>query len=528
MSAADYLELGKTPISEGAPGGESCRDDAEFETLQLEIRKLELPDGGQPDWGKAITLASSLLRSRAKDLLVASWFTIALFQQEGYVGLAAGLTVLRDMVELHWEVLFPELKRLKGRVGAIEWVYERGLREVERRAPKASEREAIEQSLELLAALDDKLSDRIEGGGPSPGEWKRALERAKSDVAAPPPAAASAPAAAASGSSGGGAAVSANVASAADVPQALNTVRSILRSASEALRAGEPTSPLIYRLPRVAAWMHLVALPPHQDGQTQIPSPQPAELAEKIETMLAGGQYAGVLEQTEAKISSAVFWLDLHRYAAQALEGMGPAYQACVAAVVEETGHLLRRFPGLKDLRFREGAPLANPATQAWIRDKVLVGGGAEGAAQASASAAPIGEEFEALESKTAEARGLVAQRRVGDALRLLDEGARTAQGIRARARWRLESARICLAQNMAENAFNLLEGLDQEMAEARAEDWDRGLAIEVLKSLFQSHQKVISFLRPIPPEELQRSRLLLGRLSRLDVVTALAFEPKR
>ncbi|MFN8548922.1 MAG: type VI secretion system protein TssA [Candidatus Eisenbacteria bacterium] len=527
MSAADYLELGKTPIRDGAPGGESCRDDAEFETLQLEIRKLELPDGGQPDWAKAISLASTLLRTRSKDLLVAAWFTIALLQQEGYVGLAAGLGVLRDMVEQHWDVLFPELKRLKGRVGAIEWVYERGLREVERRTPKPSEREAIDQCLELLAALDDKLSDRIEGGGPSPGEWKRALERVKSEVAAPPPAAPAATSTS-SASSSGGAAVSTSVASAAEVPQALNTVRSILRSASDALRVGEPTSPLVYRLPRIAAWMHLVALPPHQDGQTQIPAPQPAELVEKIESMLASGQYAGVLEQTESKIATAVFWLDLHRYAAQALEGMGPAYQGCVASVVEETGQLLRRFPALKDLRFREGAPLANAATQAWIKEKVLVGGGSEGASPTVSGVAPAGDEFEGLDAGLAEARGLAAQRRVGDALRLLDEGARAASGMRARARWRLEAARLCLAQNLAENAFNVLEGLDQEMAAASVEEWDRGLAIEVLKTLFQSHQKVISFLRPIPPEEIQRSRLLLGRLSRLDVVTALAFEPKR
>ena len=521
MSAVEYLELGKSPIREGAPCGESCRDDQDFESLQLEIRKLELPDAPQPDWQKAAQLASSLLRDRSKDLLVASWLTIALFHREGYGGFDAGLTVLRDMVELHWDTLFPEAKRMKGRLAAVEWVLERGTREVQRRAPSTNEREAVDACLARLKELDDKLSDRVADGGPSPADLRRALEDAASMVKAPP-----APSAAPAASSTSTAAAPATITSAADIPNVLGTARSILRSVTEFLRTNEPTNPLIYRLPRLATWMHLIAPPPNQDGLTQIPAPQPPESGEKLESMLAAGQWMGVLEQTESRLATAVFWLDLHRYAAQALEGLGPTHAACAQAVVEEVAQLLRRFPTLKDFRFKEGQPLANAATQRWLSERVLVGGGGDAGAPAPSQAG--GEEVEGLAEAAVEARGLAQQRRVPEALAMLEDGARTARSLRARARWTLEMARLCLAQNLAETAYQTLEGLDAEMARASADDWDPPLSAEILKSLFQSHQKVISSLRPIPPEELQRSRLLLGRLSRLDVVAAAALEPKR
>lgn len=527
MSAADYLELGKNPVRDGAPGGESCRDDQDFESIQLEVRKLELPDGAQPNWETVVQLGTKLLKDRAKDLLVAAWVTVGLFTREGYAGLAVGLTVLHDMVDLHWEVLFPEMKRLKGRVAAFEWTYERILREIGRRSPTAAERDAILQCVERLKELDGKLSDKVDGGGPNPADLRRALEDAAAQVAAPAPqAAAAAPSSSpqAGGTSGG--AVSTSVASAAEVPQALGNARSILRAAGECLRREEPSNPLGYRLPRIAAWMHLIAPPPHQDGQTSIPAPPPEQL-EKLEQMLGAGQYPGVLQTTEERLGTAVFWLDLNRYAASALEAMGPAFQVCAQAVMDETALLLRRFPILKELRFAGGTPVANPATQQWLATRVLAAG--EGASGGGAAApAATGDDLEGLAEACAKSRELVGQRRIGEAIRLLEDGAQAARTLRARALWKLEVSRICMAQNYAETALHHLEALDQELQTSRAEDWDAGLCIEVLKSLFQSHQKVLSSIRPIPPEELQKSRLLLGRLSRLDVVSALAFEPKR
>ncbi|MCC7142183.1 MAG: type VI secretion system protein TssA [Candidatus Eisenbacteria bacterium] len=527
MSAADYLELGRNPVRDGAPGGESCRDDQDFESIQLEVRKLELPDGSQPNWETVVQLGTKLLKDRSKDLLVAAWVTVGLFTREGYAGLAVGLAVMRDLVDLHWDVLFPEVKRLKGRVAAFEWTYERILREIGRRTPNAAEREAIAECAERLKELDGKLSDKVEGGGPNPADIRRALEDAASQVAAPAPQAASAaPTSSAASAGGSGAAVTTSVASAAEVPQALGNARSILRAAAECLRREEPANPLGYRLPRIAAWMHLIAPPPHQDGQTSIPAPPPDQL-EKLEQMLGAGQYPGVLQMTEERLGTAVFWLDLNRYAAAALEAMGPAFQVCAQAVVDETALLLRRFPVLKELRFAGGAPVANPATQQWLATRVLAAG--EGAGPGGGAAAPAaGDDLDGLAEACAKSRELVGQRRIGEAIRLLEEGAQGARTLRARAHWKLEVSRICMSQNYAETALHHLEALDQEIQGSRAEDWDAGLCIEVLKTLFQSHQKVLSSIRPIPPEELQKSRLLLGRLSRLDVVSALAFEPKR
>src|SRR5262249_42345419 len=70
--------------------------------------------GKRADWAGVVDLASETLRSRAKDLRVACWLTLALTQAEPkqsgmtrFGGLRDGLRLLRQLAEQSWDSLLP-------------------------------------------------------------------------------------------------------------------------------------------------------------------------------------------------------------------------------------------------------------------------------------------------------------------------------------------------------------------------------------------------------------------------------------
>jgi type VI secretion system protein VasJ len=522
MSAADLIELGTRPIRDDAPAGAPARDEPEFEALQLEVRKLELPEQPTPNWDLAVRSAATLLGQKSKDLLVASYLSVGLLEKEGYDGLAAGLTILRDLIVTFWDSLFPEAKRMRGRIAAIEWLAERGAPRVRRAPAGPQHEEAIARALARLGELGEQLAPRMEGGGSLLVELRRALEEAAERSKSPAPAAATA--AASSGASAGPAAVE----SAGDLDAALAEAKRLLRASGDFLRKTDPKNPLGYRMPRLVAWMSVAQLPPNAGGKTQIPAPQPPDFGDKLEQALGAGQWAGVIEQAEGRFPNAVLWLDLHRYSAAALEGMGDEYAPAAEAIAQEVAVLLRRVPGLAELRFANDQPLASAATQAWIRERVApAAAGAAPAAPAPAAAA-AGAGLAGFDEAKREAWQLARGRKLAAAVARLEEGASRAAALRDRVPWKLEIARICLDRGHAETALAQLEALDVELTRASVEAWDPVLCADVIKSLLVCRQKVLSSARQATPDDAARSRELMGRLCRLDVVAALEMNGKR
>jgi type VI secretion system protein VasJ len=95
-------------LSPGSFGGEDVRFSTEFEALENELTRAQsIHASGQVDWLKILENSEALLRDQSKDLRVASWFTWALFQRESYAGLLAGISVLRELCEQHWDDVHP-------------------------------------------------------------------------------------------------------------------------------------------------------------------------------------------------------------------------------------------------------------------------------------------------------------------------------------------------------------------------------------------------------------------------------------
>lgn len=58
-------------------------------------------------WRTVLQLAPDILKSQAKDLEIASWYTEALVRRAGFQGLRDGFTLIRQMIEQYWDNLYP-------------------------------------------------------------------------------------------------------------------------------------------------------------------------------------------------------------------------------------------------------------------------------------------------------------------------------------------------------------------------------------------------------------------------------------
>jgi type VI secretion system protein VasJ len=523
VNSAELLELGSKPIRPDSPTGDPGRESPEFEILQNEVRKLEHPDQPTPNWNAAVDAAATLLQQKSKDLLAAAYLSVGLFERDGAPGLLIGLTVVRDLVTQYWETLHPEIARLRARSSAIEWLGERGGQRVMRKLPGGGQAEAVKQCLERIEEIGAALEGKLDSGPALLADLRDALREAQ-DRSAPSASTVSAAPSGASSSAGSGGGP-ANVTSSGELDAALNEAKRLLRASAEYLRTNDPMHPLTYRAPRFVAWMGLKQAPPHTGGKTQIPPPQPPDLPQKLDQMLANGQWPGLLQEVEGRLAASVLWLDLHRYTATALEALGEMYQPAAEGVRLELAGLLKRLPELVDLRFANDMPLASAETKAWIASKVMAASGEAPPPASSAAEGEAGGENELAETRP-KARALAREKKLGQALALLEHGASRAGSLREWVAWKLEVAALCQEQGHPEAALAQLEGVDERLKNSTLEDWDPRLCVEVLQSLLRCRQRLPAVGRA--PDEAQKSREILNRLTRLDVVAALDMNGKK
>ncbi|RXG86880.1 type VI secretion system ImpA family N-terminal domain-containing protein [Bradyrhizobium zhanjiangense] len=152
---------GATPVPGPAPAGADIRDGAEFKRLEAEVRRVEFDCPSAVDWGKVTTRSLDILSRQSKDILVACWASYGLFKIEGYEGLAVGLALLREMVDAHWEGLFPPIKQEHARIGALDWLVARLAPAVAETAPTEADASAVVVAYDALHDLVRQLSGKL-------------------------------------------------------------------------------------------------------------------------------------------------------------------------------------------------------------------------------------------------------------------------------------------------------------------------------------------------------------------------------
>ncbi|MDD5268015.1 MAG: type VI secretion system protein TssA [Methylococcales bacterium] len=107
------LERYLKEIAPGSPCGENLEFDSAFADLEQEIKgtpERQIGDSiipeKEPDWNKIRDLAYSLLE-RSRDIQIIMHLTCALTHTDGFSGLDNGLTLIRELLQKHWDDVYP-------------------------------------------------------------------------------------------------------------------------------------------------------------------------------------------------------------------------------------------------------------------------------------------------------------------------------------------------------------------------------------------------------------------------------------
>ncbi|MBI4854916.1 MAG: type VI secretion system protein TssA [Acidobacteria bacterium] len=115
-------------------GKNSSGDNLQYAVLYDDIREArrseDIEELGEwkretktSDWNKVIALSTDALETKTKDLQLAVWFSEALVNSYGFVGLCDSLQLLKGLLENFWDSIYPENEDgdLEARANAFSW-----------------------------------------------------------------------------------------------------------------------------------------------------------------------------------------------------------------------------------------------------------------------------------------------------------------------------------------------------------------------------------------------------------------------
>ncbi len=520
MSDIDYTALqtlGSTPITENSPAGDNIRYESSFEQLEAELSKLESLSNESVDWNVVVQLATEILRSQSKDLLVAAYLVQGLIQTDGYAGLRQGLGIIHALLENFWDQMYPPAKRLRARAAALQWLVEKAGAFAEEHAPAGDDEQNALDAATLLREIDALLVDKMADKAPSLLDLSRplkahrqAIEHNRQQQQQSPPArqdptpgptsgepvaktvtpepvrADSAPSSPPS-STGKNRTEPLVLESDADARRFSRQLQEMARKLGAYWHKANPCNPRSYRLNRMAAWMLVEQPPPSSDGLTQV-NPPPAERRKKAQAQLQQGQYAVLLTELEQSLARMPFWLDGHRMAAEALQALGKDYVQARETVIAETRHFLSRLPTIPQLKFSDGSPFADEQTRLWLDSEVLIQQDGDKLAPVS----PGGDDEPAPWQETLEqARKLAARGEREGAMELFHRGMQKAGDQRTRFQWHCSLAEFLIQTGEAEVALSLLEEHLARHAQCELAQWEPGLLAHARQLRYRACKKL-------------------------------------
>jgi type VI secretion system protein VasJ len=508
------IDLGTRPIPGDRPCGADAVEDEGYILVQAEAAKLDRIEAGEPDWHQIEQAATEILRSKAKDVEVASILGVALFKRYGYAGLAASLKLLTELTTTFWDGCFPARpRRRRARIEALAERFTDGgwFRDHQ---PNANDFDAIDACAGRIEELDAALKSRMPDEPPDFAKFIRGIREL---AARRPQAASGAPTETGSAPPPAGAQPSAAF-SAGEVADASGAISAMLDAAAF-LRKADPTDPLAYAIVRVLKWTR-VALPASDAGKSQIQPPEPATI-ETLAHQFNNGLWENLLKNAEAAFrSNDPLWLDLQRYVCTAMSRLGTNYDRARQAVVGLTANLVHRLgEGLYEIQFRTGMPLCSGETRIWIESEAAP-------PQQRSGLPPVGRSDGKLAESMNKARRLAGEGKVREAMEGLREGLVACTERRDRFLWRLAMARLCFDSQRLQLAAPLLEECHGEIQRYHIDEWEPSLAIEVAQALYRCRKALMTSEKEPTPEALQGVRDSFAWLCQLDPLAALAAEP--
>ncbi len=503
--------LGKEPISQDQPTGTDVRFEPSYEELQAEVGKLSSLSGpGSVDWGKVIKLSSEVLAEKSKDLLAASYLSVALIYQKQMEGFAVGLKIYQDLLENFWERLFPA--KMKGRAGAVEWWIEKSEAALKQVKERTISQDQIDLLNEQLGKIEEFLNQHLEEP-PSLRPIQDQLDTFSPPPPPPPEKPKEAPAPSPEQTIKKEPEKVETLATVQDAQRVLNQGFQKIRDAVNFLSQENLSNPLPYRWSRIILWSNLEALPPANGGQTRIPPP-PAPLKNSFAELRNKGDYENLIRSAEARLPQFIFWIDLNRLVSEGLNNLGEPYQKAKEAVQQETAFLLYRLPGLETLSFSDGTPFADPETKEWIKEITLKGGGE--AVSPPLTSTVISQEENLIEKEVEEAQALIKKGKLVEAVERLQQKLHHSFSQKEKLLWRLALCQLLTKNKQGKVAIPHLEQILKDIDNYRLEEYDPELAIQCLKTVWAV------FSGQSDPPSKEKASEVLQRISKLDLTEAI------
>ncbi|MES0884488.1 type VI secretion system protein TssA [Roseibium sp. SCP14] len=536
------------------------RDSPEFETLESEFRKMETDGPTAVNWKQLNEETISVLQTKSKDLVLATRLAYGLFTEEGYRGIAVGLVVLKDLVEIHWDTMIPPVRRERGRAGAFDWLAEKLAPMVEAKPPEGQFNAEIyvanEALLELDNALEQKLTktqvalgplvralrplakdakatleeakkaaEAMETAAQAPAEAEEEatpateLQAAAVSEPAPAPTQAEAPATATPPPPPPPKPAPAPVAEiAVDTSNATSALQAVFNAATKAattVRQQAPTDARGYFASRFALWGRIEALPPNKDGKTALPPPQKTKTSE-LAALKGAGNNEGLIQSAESAFIASPFWLDAQYMLASAMDELGAPYDAAKRMVTGELASFLKRFPEITTLTFSDGTAFASIETRDWIAQEIQSGGDATAATGSD------------LDRAFSEAVQLGVAGKTVDGLNALKANVTASQAGRDQFKAHLKIGEYCLRFELIQQLFALLSSLRAIATERDLANWEPELAIALARLSWQSlgHKNARQFIPDVDAVQLRANAM--ETLALLDVGAAVELTNRK
>ncbi|MBQ4133678.1 MAG: type VI secretion system protein TssA [Desulfovibrionaceae bacterium] len=501
MADLSFETLGSTPVPGGEPAGEDARYEPEYAYILEEIEKLSFSGDGAPvSWSAIEKNAALILSEKSKDLQVSTYLGVALFHNKGMQGLLEGIYVLCGFLENFWESGWPPLKRIRGRVNALDWWHERACNFIQEALAQGQEASPQEHEALLNAAsrLDELISSLMPDASPL-NDLISGIRRIPLSMPEPEPEAAPAPTPspeppqAETPPQPEQTSPEAGVPSGApkpefpDTPQEVSVpteppampeaddpaalrrdfVKAAMDYLPSALRSN-PADPVFWQLSRLIIWGGITTLPPAENGQTLLPPPDMDALA-RIRLKKENGMALDAALEAEEFFRIAPFCMDAHEIIYTALLASGPQFSEAARCVKDEGSRFFSRFPEMERLSFNDGAPFISPGTASWLRETTA---GTGGNIMVTAGPGPC-------EAAFASARELAAQSKLNEALASLDAAKTDSPAVNLQIR--VEQLHLLQENGKREASLALAESLLQELDRQNLDVWDPQLALPAL-----------------------------------------------
>lgn len=359
------------------PCGEDLSQDSHFESLQDEIGKdTSIHDGQKTNWIVVYELADSIL-ARSKDLWAYAYGSVAVYNTRPPAECATVVASLAGLIRERWATLHPSLKRPQRRLAPLKWLANKFKNLAERTAFIGVDPDALSALNDAFVKLQEALDTHLPDNDLGFDAILRVQMGATPTTLAPNTAtdeqlgqktfhAANTTAQAPRFDTTLDAVEKSSIIASAVLPQVIRAANENSRQLGDHLLAINSTHEPGFLLHRVAIWYSLLQLPPSDEkGLTQMLCPVVADMIDMYTAAVNDKRYAEVLPSLEKAASKAPFWVDGHHLVVRCLEGLSAVEAAY--SVKHSLAQLVRRFPEIMTLKFKDGRSFASPKTVAWI-----------------------------------------------------------------------------------------------------------------------------------------------------------------